>query len=204
MSVDEQQRGDRIRSAKGRADFLGSRAWLRLLLGRYLGAEPAAVRFAVDARGKPQVVEGGSLCFSLSRSAGSALIAVTRGRSVGVDVERARGVDHDGVAKRYFAPAEVDLLQGLPEAARAEAFFGLWVRKEAVAKASGEGLAKCIGLDVRNDVTSDRWSVASLDVRPGFAAAVSVDGALGPVIIRGADAAAGPPSVPGLGSAVAP
>jgi 4'-phosphopantetheinyl transferase len=199
VSDDEQARADRIRSAHGRADFLGSRAWLRVILGRYLGLEPADVRFAVEPRGKPRIVEGGDLCFSLSRSAGAALVAVTRGRWVGADIERVRHLDHDGMAKRYFAPAEVDLLRGLPEAARAEAFFDLWVRKEAVAKASGDGLARCIGLDVRDAVASDRWSVASLDVGPGFAAAVSVDGALGPVIRMVADAAQGSSSLTGAG-----
>src|SRR5688500_640331 len=79
-----QPRAERMRDERRRADCLASRAWLRVVLGRYLLTDAAGVRFAVGDRGKPSIVGGGP-GFSLSRSAGVALIAVTNGRSVGVD-----------------------------------------------------------------------------------------------------------------------
>jgi phosphopantetheinyl transferase len=182
VSADEQERADRIRSEPGRARFLGSRAWLRVVLGLYLDVEPAAVRLSVDARGKPSIVGGGDLRFSLSRSAGAALIAVTRGRSVGVDIEHVRDdVEHDRMAERFYAPAEAALLRALPDGERRRAFFELWVRKEAVVKVSGLDLAPGLRLDVCGALVSGRWSVGSFDVGAGFAAALSLDGALGPV-----------------------
>jgi len=175
-------RAGRMRDERRRGQFLSSRAWLRVILGRYLGVDAESVRFTSTDRGKPSIVEGGDLCFSLSRSAGVALIAVTAGRTVGVDIERVRGLDHDGLAGRFFSPAETASLRRMPEADRREAFFGLWVRKEAVVKASGAGIGDGLDhFDVRGTRVAGRWSVATLDAGPGFAAAVAVDGAMGPI-----------------------
>lgn len=178
---DERRRADRMRDEVGRARFLASRAWLRVVLSGYLGADAASVRLVSGARGKPSIVGGGELTFSLSRSADVALIAVTRARAVGVDVEQVRhDVEHASLAGRFFSPAEAAHLRDLPEPERTEAFFALWVLKEAVVKASGAGLGDGIShLDVRRALVAGRWSVASLDAGPGFAAAVAVDGAMG-------------------------
>jgi len=180
---EELERSARLRDGVDRAWFLASRAWLRAVLAGYLAVDAAAIRFDRAERGKPAVVDGGDVCFSLSRSAGVGLIAVTRGRAVGVDIEQIRsGFDHQGMAKQFFAPAESASLQDQPESDREHAFFRLWVRKEAVLKASGAGLGDGMGhLDARNDMVDDRWSVASIDVGPGWAAAVAVDGAMGPI-----------------------
>ncbi len=181
-TVDELERTARWQQEERRERFLASRAWLRVVLGRYLARDPGAVTFTVAARGKPSVVDGGDLCFSLSRSGGVALLAVTRGRSVGVDVEQIRDLDHDGLVERFFAPAEADDLRGLPDIERRAAFFHLWARKEAVVKATGTGLGDGLSnIDVRGAKVVGRWSVASLDVGPAYAAAVAVDGLLSPL-----------------------
>jgi len=182
-SDDEVGRAGRLRDERRRARFLASRAWLRVILGRYLGVDAASVRLCVASRGKPSIVDGGDLCFSLSRSAGVALIAVSRGRSIGVDVERVQaGFDHADLAERFFTVAEADLLRELAEPDRTAEFFRLWVRKEAVAKASGAGLGDGLShLDVRGETVAGRWSVASLDVGADLAVAVAVEGAMGPI-----------------------
>jgi len=166
-----------------RSRFLCSRIWLRVILGRYLGVEAGAVRFAVADRGKPSIIDGGDLGFSLSRSAEAALIAVTRGRSVGVDLESTlTDLDEVALAERFFAPAEAKLLRRLPALDRRDVFYRLWARKEAVVKASGAGLSEGLGhVDVRTDAVAGGWSVASLDVGDDRAAAVAVEGAMGPV-----------------------
>lgn len=192
---DEEQRARRMRDGTRRARFLASRAWLRVVVGRYVGEDAAAVRFTVADGGKPAVVDGGGLCFSFSRSADLALVALARGRPVGVDVERVRpDVDHRSVAEHFFAPAEADALRMLSEPDRRDAFFTLWVRKEAVVKASGAGLGDGVGhLDVREDRVAGRWSVATIDVGAPFRAAVAVDGRMGPITM-GALPTAGEPS----------
>lgn len=168
-----------------RSRFLAGRTWLRVVLGRYLDLTPDSIRFAVAERGKPSVVDGGDLAFSFSRSADVALVAVTQGRSIGVDVERIREVDHAPLAQRFFAPAELAWLGSLPELERRDAFFGLWVRKEAVVKASGAGLGDGLShLDVRDALVDGRWSLAPLEAGPGYAAALAANGAIGTITLR--------------------
>jgi 4'-phosphopantetheinyl transferase len=182
----ERERAGRMGDDLIRSRFLASRAWLRVILGRELGINAGVVRYTRSERGKPSVLHGGDLCFSLSRSAGVALVAVTRGRAVGVDVEQIRSdVDDAGLAERFFSPAEAGELRALPETERRAAFFALWVRKEAVVKATGAGLGDGLGhFDARGGRVDDRWSLASLDAGPELAAAVAVDGDIGSVSVQ--------------------
>jgi 4'-phosphopantetheinyl transferase len=84
-----------FRPADG-ARFAASRAGLRRVLGGYLDADPAALRFAAGRAGKPGLAPAGisgggtgpaGLEFSLARTADLALIAVSA-TAVGADVER--------------------------------------------------------------------------------------------------------------------
>jgi 4'-phosphopantetheinyl transferase len=88
-----------------------------------------------EVSGRP-VIDG----FAVSLSHARGLIAVAAGRRgpVGVDVESRREFEIDGMARRWFDPAEVSWLyrQGDP----LEAFLRLWTAKEAVGKALGRGL----------------------------------------------------------------
>src|SRR4029077_13081267 len=95
--------------------------------------------------GKPALSdESGSngVKFNASHSDGRLLVAIARGREVGIDVERRRPVaDWRGLAGRYFAAAEVAALDRLDEADREQAFFRCWTRKEAYIKAHGLGMS---------------------------------------------------------------
>ena len=72
----------------------GTRA-LRRILCSYLGGDPAALAFELGPHGKPALA-GHDLQFSFSRSGDVALVAVSRGRPVGVDVERVKPGRADG------------------------------------------------------------------------------------------------------------
>ena len=106
LSVDERTRAARFHFARDRARFLGGRAALRHLLAGYAGAEPHALVFAQGAHGKP-ALPGTGLEFNFSHSGGCAVLAVTRGRRVGVDVEQIRAERATlAMARRFFAPTE--------------------------------------------------------------------------------------------------
>src|SRR5690606_40514070 len=68
-----------------------------------------------------------------------ALIGVSRGGAIGVDIEVVSATPPYEVASMTFAPSERQMLEAAPE--RAELFYRLWVRKEALAKAIGRGLS---------------------------------------------------------------
>ncbi|HZN10638.1 MAG TPA: 4'-phosphopantetheinyl transferase superfamily protein [Blastocatellia bacterium] len=145
MTADERRRAGRYHFARDREHFIVARGMLRAILGRYLGRGPGDLQFIYAAYGKPALStepSHGGLRFNLSHSHGLALLAVTRDREVGVDLEFIRpGVIEEEIAEHFFSAAEVRLLRALPPAEQAEAFFNCWTRKEAYIKARGEGLS---------------------------------------------------------------
>jgi len=144
LADDERARAGSFVFAPDRRRFVVGRAALRAVLGGYLGLAPAAISLGRTPQGRPALLgaQAGTLAFSVSRSAGLALCAVTIGRDIGVDVERVmRGVAGDVVHDGVLSPAEVAALRALEPQARDRAFFTVWTRKEAYAKARGLGLS---------------------------------------------------------------
>jgi 4'-phosphopantetheinyl transferase len=137
LSKAERERCDRIIHPAGRHNYIVARGRLRLLLGRYLSLAPDLVEISVGDRGKPQV-EG--LEFNLSHS-GDLVAYVLGAVPVGIDVERRRSLNMDGLVRRFFTPPEKEEWQNLPVAERETAFFQAWTIKEAYVKATGQGLA---------------------------------------------------------------
>ena len=174
LSEEERRRAARFRFRGDRDAFLVARAARRDILARYLGQAPARLRFATTDLGKPFLVGGGEVRFNSSRSGELALYAVARGREVGVDVERVRpDVDHDAIAARFFSATERDELEHFPEPLRRQRFFALWTGKEAMAKATSQGLA---GALAGAGCAAPGWTLRSVDVGPGFCAAFAVNG----------------------------
>jgi 4'-phosphopantetheinyl transferase len=168
LSPDERVRADRFISERARDHFAIARGRVRQLLGPLCGCPPAQIRFGVAEGGKPRLDdEGGRLRFNLAHSNDLMLCAVTLDREVGIDVEHAReDLEVEDIARRFFAGDEIRSLAAVPPALARDAFFACWTRKEAVIKATGEGLARPL----------DSFVVS---VDPGHAAMVSADPVLG-------------------------
>ncbi|MGC9400132.1 MAG: 4'-phosphopantetheinyl transferase family protein [Anaerolineae bacterium] len=121
--------------------FVAARGLLRELLGAYLDAAPARLRFRQNAWGKPLLADPrDALHFNVAHTGDLALIAVSTVGTVGIDVERVRPVAHlDRLVARYFSSQERAAFCALPRWQRLEAFFATWTRKEAYVKARGLG-----------------------------------------------------------------
>ncbi len=126
--------------------------------------------------------------FNLAHSAGLAAYAISRGRNLGIDVERIQAESAgEGVARRYFSAREVSDLQTLPHEEKVAAFFRCWTRKEAYLKALGTGLQTPLdGFSVSllpgqpalflDGVTPD-WRLEAFQPAEGYAGAVVYSGA---------------------------
>jgi 4'-phosphopantetheinyl transferase len=144
LTDDERQRSGRFMREEVRRRFVVARATLRSVLGRYLAMPPAEVPIAIGRHGKPylaEVADAGGLKFNLAHSGELALVAITRGCEVGVDVEQLRPIEQwQEIAARYFHPAEVAAIEATSSSERNTAFLRCWTRKEAILKAFGTGL----------------------------------------------------------------
>jgi 4'-phosphopantetheinyl transferase len=195
LDADERRRADSFCFETDRDHFVIARGVLRVLLGRYLNREPSALRFSYGSHGKPALADKPgreALRFNVSHSHGLALVAVTLGREIGVDLEWIRAdLDLEGIAKRFFSPGEVAMLRALAPNVQTEAFFACWTRKEAYIKARGEGLSlpldqfdvslvpgePAVRLTIRGAPSeASRWSLRELAPEAGYAAAVAAEG----------------------------
>ena len=133
-----------------------------------------------------------ALSFNLSHSHGLALFAITRVRRIGIDLERIRTDCPCGqIAERFFSSRESAKLQALPAMEKLRAFFACWTRKEAYAKAKGEGLSLPFDqfevslspqeppmlLEVHGDRhEASRWSIQELFLGDDYVAALAIEG----------------------------
>jgi 4'-phosphopantetheinyl transferase len=216
LSDEERARAARFVRARDRRRFARCRAALRQILGAMLSEPADSLRFRSFAKGKPQLDRGpgivGPLRFNVSHSDNLALIALSHGREVGVDVERLRPISEaERIVASFFTAAEQEAFAAIPEPERAAAFLRGWTRKEAVLKGLGMGIS---GLAARHETgfgTStltagftparpasrvDRWVMWEAAPRPGFVAALAVDAADPPLPGGGERDAAADASLP--------
>jgi 4'-phosphopantetheinyl transferase len=195
MSSAECERAARFVNARLQDDYTISHGATRIVLSDYVGVPPRELEFVTGEHGKPSIHprHGSGIHFNLSHSGTKCLIALTRQRELGVDVERIRPLnDWLEIAKRFFSTRETDQLLSLPEALRHDGFFATWCRKEAYIKAIGMGLALELGsfavdadprhearlLWIRDDQSEPGfWSMRTLSVPSGYHAALAVRGA---------------------------
>jgi 4'-phosphopantetheinyl transferase len=192
LDDDERARADRFVRAVSRAQFVGAHAALRRRLGDLLGADPRALRFAPSPcvhcggpHGKPVLAghHAGGLHFSLSHS-GWAVAVAASAHPVGVDLEAVRALAAEDLAARFFTDDERRMVAGAADPGAT--FVRLWTRKEALLKATGEGITGGLasapvlplpGADPSAPLQVERggrgWTITDVDAPPGYAAAVA-------------------------------
>ncbi len=173
-------------------------AVIRAVLGTALGVRPADL--VIDRtcpgcgrpHGRPRLPTLPDLGLSVTHSAGCVAVAVLPGGAVGVDVEELLrpDADLDELATVVLASEEQAELSRASAGSRHRAFTTWWTRKEAVLKATGEGLATPLD----TVVVSPPWTPARVlrwsglgpawlsDLRPPAGLAGALAGIGGPPI----------------------
>jgi 4'-phosphopantetheinyl transferase len=196
LSEGERDKCARLVRAADRTRCAASRGSLRVVLAKYLGRDPRTLSLTPGTSGKPGL-DGvnPSIQFNVSHAGDLGLIAVTRGLRVGIDIERVRDVpDVEGILNDFFSPQESAHVRSRTGKERTRAFFRLWTRREAAAKALGIGLFDCFArvelptpdhvgsgfrvglpeLDTPAGRTGDWW-MRDLLPAPGYAGAVCME-----------------------------
>jgi 4'-phosphopantetheinyl transferase len=166
LSDVEVARSGRMHRAEDRIRQRLGAVLLRLAAGAALGQSPQRVH--VDRRcprcsaphGRP-LLPGTGLHASITHSGELVGLALTGVAPVGLDVERITDVDLDGLAGVVLHPDE--------RAPDRDAFFTYWTRKEAVVKATGDGLAVPL-TEVRVTTPGQRPALLTYPGRDGLPA----------------------------------
>src|SRR5688572_1586693 len=192
LSEDECGRAARFVHRRDHDRFVLAHGGLRAVLSRYLPIGPEDVVLSRRQAGKPFVARDfhgqPAITFNMSHAHGRALIAVSQGQEVGVDLERIRlDVEVEQLSERFFSPSEHATIKQSTQEQRATKFFRYWVAKEAVLKAQGIGLqalGQCEILLGANGVAAEvlvpagarlenNWGVRPLPCDEGWEAAVA-------------------------------
>lgn len=200
LGARERARAERLRIPEKRRQFIAAQTALRRILARYLGIDAGTVAFGYGAHGKPFLPAAPDLAFNLTHSGRLALVAVTAGADLGIDVEHlVRDRPFLRLARRYFAESEHRWLAALPEPEQRGGFYRTWVLKEAYLKAVGTGLSfPPAGFELavaespprllRTDRDGDDpagWSFEILDIGGEYAAALCHRGARRRIVVSG-------------------
>lgn len=187
LAPQEHARAARFGREELRRRYIIGRATLRWTLGRALDMTPDEVPIVRGARGRPALGVDAGLDFNISHTEGVAFIGLSRSGRIGVDVERLeRDVNADGLARKFLTRAEQVALAALDDAARRRRFLRYWTCKEAMSKATGDGLsapfrrlevtiAETIGLSAGPPpYEPSRWRLYPIDVREGYLATAAL------------------------------
>ena len=183
LSPSEQKRVGALLEERAVRQYVVSRAMQRQLLADYVGGSPREISFGIVAMGKPTLSKPNDidLRFNTTHSGNLVIIAVTKGRDVGVDTEKVRPVPRAlQVAKRFYSDAEYRMLVRLPEDELDRAFLSIWVKREGTAKARGDSVWRGLASWKNGELEglAREWTVAPIDLGPEF---------VGVVVARGHD-----------------
>jgi 4'-phosphopantetheinyl transferase len=188
----ESARAARFGTNALRRRWIAGRAALRYVLAKLLDVAPTDVPIRRGARGRPELVDPGiAIDFNVSHTSGVALIATLaadRSRSrIGADVERRdREVGAEKLARKFLTPGEQAAVAAVSPEERRMRFLRYWTCKEAMSKATGDGLiAPFRKLDIALDpeprlvdgpppYTPALWRLLFPDVPEGHLATVAL------------------------------
>ncbi len=193
LSVEEKKRASRFTFTDKQNEFIVSRGLLRRALSHLLKRPANSFEFAYSKEKKPFLKNTNlneTPVFNVSHSHGQALIAISRNRQLGIDIEKIReDVEYKKLAQRFFSKNENRALLAYQGNVQ-RAFFATWTRKEAFVKAIGKGIAFGLGefdvntdpdtapelLETRNQaIDVKNWRMASVATADDYIASVAAD-----------------------------
>lgn len=149
LAPEEIHRWRQIASPNLRRKFELSHGFLRIVLSAYGAVPPAGIRYRYGSNGKPFLADSPpripGFQFNISHSDLWLAVGLSAGLEIGVDVEDAESLHRLGKEDLYglssvFSEEERHRLLELATEARLIETLRIWTLKEAVAKASGDGL----------------------------------------------------------------
>ena len=201
LSDEEKERFHRYKNEKAQFTFLTARYYLRMLLSNIISEQKSWIatqsstarnddkgqldlKIEISTSDKPYLKDYPSLFFNLSHTDNLILIAIANSQ-VGVDVEKIdRNADKEGIIKHFFSEREQTSYFSQPENQKELAFVKGWTRKEAILKATGEGLSSMKNYEVSfepktdipiiNSISENNFKIKDFTPKDGYAACLAV------------------------------
>lgn len=137
LSAPELDKSVRFHRMEDRHNFLVRKYALRVLLSQFLGIPAGQIAYTSTANKKPAIA---GLHFNTSHSKNAVAIAVSA-TPIGVDIEYCnKDFDYADLLDHCFSKEERLFIASSSDPRHT--FYVLWTRKEALLKATGEGLAE--------------------------------------------------------------
>jgi 4'-phosphopantetheinyl transferase len=137
LGVDELDKLKGLKNISDQRLFIASHGILHSLVQRLTGSIKA---LGYHPHGKPYLTNS-DMEFNISHSGEIAVIAFSNGIPVGIDIEKLIPLeDKDELLRQFFHAKEELEIISLSARESQLAFYNCWTRKEAILKATGDGL----------------------------------------------------------------
>ena len=150
----------------------------------FINEKTSSLIIETTPTGKPYLKDYPNLFFNLSHTDNLILIAISNS-PVGVDVEKnERNADKEAIIKHFFSENEQQSFFSQPEEQRQLSFVKGWTRKEAILKATGEGLSAMKNYEVSfepntnkpiiNTISDQSFKVKDFTPTDGYTACLAI------------------------------
>jgi len=152
MSPAEKEKAEKFRHKTDKESYMVARCCLRLLLSKFTGLSPDQIEYSYTKNKKPYI--SNTIHFNLSHHQHHVLIAISS-QAIGIDVEQhLEDFDFTTILESCFIEEEIRFIHQGPQPSLN--FYTLWTRKEALLKATGEGLIDNLTEVSSLDITQTR------------------------------------------------
>lgn len=166
LSADEIEKSKRFVHDHDRKSYLVRKFFLRTLLAKYGSTDPQNIRFYTSENKKPGI---DGIEFNVSHSGNFVAIALSSTK-IGIDIERVdEAFEFKKLLPSCFNKQESDFISSGDALSN---FYTLWTRKEALLKATGEGLIDTLPLLNCLSETIDRngatFRLSTREIQDGY------------------------------------
>lgn len=152
LSKTERDKSSRFLDPADSRRYVLRHGMVRYILGNYTGIEPELLPLVKDMNGKPGLDPKSELheySFSLSHTDQIVSMGVMKNYRIGIDIVKTDpGYPIYEISEYLFTPGEKEFMRGIEPGQRNQMFFRIWALKEAIVKATGEGIRMMNKTDV--------------------------------------------------------
>lgn len=178
LSPDELEKVNAFKFEQDREKNIIYKAAQRIILGRYTNSDPKELQFTTEGNNKPVLRSADSaIRFNISHSGNAFVIAIANSE-VGIDIEQIDPVfDFSDVVNTYFSKDAAAKIRKHGH----ELFYKYWTRKEALAKALGNGIDESLkyipctgGIHPAHELAlNTRWMINTFKPSTGYICSVA-------------------------------